>query len=64
MLQLGVEMEKIRISSLAKELGVKSALLIEKCHEKAWQGLLQMNRDLNTLKINIYKFFPRPARKK
>jgi len=46
MLQLGVEMEKIRISSLAKELGVKSALLIEKCHEK---GLTHINHHANTL---------------
>ncbi|KAA0244009.1 MAG: hypothetical protein EDM70_08390 [Candidatus Brocadia sp. AMX2] len=27
-------MGKIRISLLAKELGVKSSLLIDKCHEK------------------------------
>ena len=46
MLQLGVEMEKIRISSLAKELGVKSVLLIEKCHEK---GLTHINHHANTL---------------
>ncbi|HHT9129575.1 MAG TPA: translation initiation factor IF-2 [Candidatus Brocadiaceae bacterium] len=39
-------MEKIRISSLAKELGVKSALLIEKCHEK---GLTHINHHANTL---------------
>ena len=39
-------MEKIRISSLAKELGVKSHLLIEKCHEK---GLTHINHHANTL---------------
>ena len=39
-------MEKIRISSLAKELGVKSNLLIEKCHEK---GLTHINHHANTL---------------
>ncbi|MEK6634936.1 MAG: translation initiation factor IF-2 [Planctomycetota bacterium] len=39
-------MEKIRISSLAKELGVKSVLLIEKCHEK---GLTHINHHANTL---------------
>ncbi len=39
-------MEKIRISSLAKELGVKSNLLIEKCHEK---GLTHVAHHANTL---------------
>jgi translation initiation factor IF-2 len=39
-------MEKIRISSLAKELGVKSCLLIDKCHEK---GLTHINHHANTL---------------
>src|SRR3990167_6553988 len=39
-------MEKIRISSLAKELGVKSNLLIEKCHEK---GLTHVTHHANTL---------------
>lgn len=39
-------MEKIRISSLAKELGVKSCLLIEKCHEK---GLAHITHHANTL---------------
>src|SRR3972149_4853809 len=39
-------MEKVRISSLAKELGVKSNLLIEKCHEK---GLTHINHHANTL---------------
>ena len=39
-------MEKIRISSLAKELGVKSNLLIEKCHEK---GLSHIHHHANTI---------------
>src|SRR3989337_1443096 len=39
-------MDKIRISSIAKELGVKSGLLIEKCHEK---GLTDINHHANTL---------------
>src|SRR3989304_2753876 len=39
-------MEKIRISLLAKELGVKSNLLIEKCHEK---GLTHVTHHANTL---------------
>ena len=39
-------MEKIRISLLAKELGVKSNLLIDKCHEK---GLTHINHHANTL---------------
>src|SRR4030066_2368830 len=39
-------MEKIRISSLAKELGVKSGILIEKCHEK---GLTHITHHANTL---------------
>lgn len=39
-------MGKIRISSLAKELGVKSNLLIEKCHEK---GLDHITHHANTL---------------
>ncbi len=39
-------MEKIRISSLAKELGVKSSLLIDKCHEK---GLTHITHHANTL---------------
>ena len=39
-------MEKIRISSLAKELGVTSCILIEKCHEK---GLAHITHHANTL---------------
>lgn len=39
-------MGKIRISLLAKELGVKSNLLIDKCHEK---GLTHINHHANTL---------------
>lgn len=39
-------MEKIRISSLAKELGVKTNLLIEKCHEK---GLSHIHHHANTI---------------
>lgn len=39
-------MEKIRISSLAKELGVKSGLLIDKCHEC---GLTHIHHHANTL---------------
>ncbi|MCF6159169.1 MAG: translation initiation factor IF-2 [wastewater metagenome] len=39
-------MEKIRISSLAKELGVKSSLLIDKCHET---GLMHVTHHANTL---------------
>lgn len=39
-------MGKIRISLLAKELGVKSSLLIEKCHEK---GLTHITHHANTL---------------
>src|SRR5574337_21679 len=39
-------MEKIRISSLAKELGVKSNLLIDKCQEK---GLTHIAHHANTL---------------
>ncbi|GAB64129.1 MAG: translation initiation factor IF-2 [Candidatus Jettenia sp.] len=39
-------MEKIRISSLAKELGVKSSLLIDKCHER---GLTHITHHANTL---------------
>ncbi len=39
-------MGKIRISLLAKELGVKSCLLIEKCHEK---GLTHITHHANTL---------------
>jgi translation initiation factor IF-2 len=39
-------MGKIRISSLAKELGVKSNLLIDKCHEK---GLTHITHHANTL---------------
>ena len=39
-------MEKIRISSLAKDLGVKSGLLIDKCHEC---GLTQIHHHANTL---------------
>ena len=39
-------MEKIRISSLAKELGVKSGILIEKCHEK---GFTHITHHANTL---------------
>lgn len=39
-------MGKIRISLLAKELGVKSGLLIDKCHEK---GLAHITHHANTL---------------
>lgn len=39
-------MGKIRISLLAKELGVKSTLLIDKCHEK---GLSHITHHANTL---------------
>lgn len=39
-------MGKIRISLLAKELGVKSSLLIDKCHEK---GLTHITHHANTL---------------
>lgn len=39
-------MEKIRISTLAKELEVKSSLLIEKCHEK---GLTHITHHANVL---------------
>ena len=39
-------MEKVRISLLAKELGIKSAILIEKCHEK---GLSHIHHHANTL---------------
>lgn len=39
-------MGKIRVSLLAKELGIKSNLLIDKCHEK---GLTHINHHANTL---------------
>ena len=39
-------MGKVRISSLAKELGIKSNNLIDKCHEK---GLTHIKHHANTL---------------
>lgn len=42
----------------------ESGINISACHEKAWEGLLKISSDLKTLKINAYKFFPRPIKKK
>ncbi|MDR4509569.1 MAG: translation initiation factor IF-2 [Candidatus Brocadiaceae bacterium] len=56
-------MGKIRISSLAKELGVKSNKLIDKCHEK---GLAHITHHANTLdpeQAEIIKQFFLPGAK-
>ncbi|MEP9409811.1 MAG: translation initiation factor IF-2 [Candidatus Brocadia sp.] len=56
-------MGKIRISLLAKELGVKSSLLIDKCHEK---GLTHITHHANTLvpeQADMIRQLFRPAAK-
>lgn len=42
----------------------ESGIDISTCHGKAWEGIMKINNDLKALKINAYKFFPRPTKKK
>ncbi len=54
-------MEKIRISSLAKELGVKSSILIEKCHEKGFDHITHHANTLMPDQAEMIKQIFRPA---